>query len=262
MLLRRVLLLAALVPLAACEPEGESVGDSAWFRDKSWEDGAAVVSVFRGRIKWYDQWRDAEIRHYAVREFMDRTELTKDEPPQDDSLPVLKVNVLISFTTGTYPYRQMCSLFFDRATGALVKAVGSSQEACGASFQRWDRSGRLSYDTYWSGEGSGSRELKKGPGAFFVNELPVVAGMLAPQEVELLPSLVRSSVRDRSRAKAQVTRDGRETKVGDRSYVYDADGFLERWTVPGSEEFRRVSKKRLYYWLHHGVGDEKLLEGN
>ena len=54
--------------------------------------------------------------------------LTKQEPPDARSIPVLKANVLISFTTGVYPYRQMCSLFFHRETGDLIKAVGSSQK--------------------------------------------------------------------------------------------------------------------------------------
>ena len=257
---RSWLLLLLLLGPAGGGTETSIDGDLGWLAAKSWDDGAAQVSVFRGRINWYGQWRDAEVRHYVVRGYLDPDELTKAEPPRKDSIPVLKANALISFTTGTYQYRQMCSLFIDRRTGALVKAVGSSQEACGASFQRWDRSGRLSYDTYWAGEGSGSRELAKPRRAFFENELPILAGLLAPQEIEILPSLVRSSVRDRSRDKAPVSRDGRTTKIGERAYRYDADGFVEGWTVPGREEMRRVIRRKLYYWEKNRLGDEKLLE--
>jgi len=235
--------------------------DPAWLTDKSWDDGAAAVSVFRGKLKWYGEWREAEIRHYVVREYMHPKQLVKQEPPAKDSIPVLKANVLISFETGTYPYRQMCSMFFDRRTGALIKAVGSSQEGCGASFQRWDReSRRLSYDTYWANDGAGSREIDKRGARLFVNELPILAGILRPGRIQLLPSLVLSSVRNRSVSDANVTRSGDVVEIGARRYRFDTEGFLDSWTVPGEEEFRRVAKKRLYYWQHSGNGDEKLLE--
>jgi hypothetical protein len=251
---------ALLAGLAGGETTRLNV-DPAWLKSGSWDDGKAVVSVFRGRIKWYGEWRDAEVRHYLVREYMHPKQRVKQEPPAEDSIPVLKANVLISFETGTYPYRQMCSMFFDRGTGALVKAVGSSQEGCGASFQRWDGTNqRLTYDTYWANEGAGSRELDKRGTRLFVDELPILAGSLRPGRVQLLPSLMLSSVRDRSVSDANVTREGDVVEIGARRYRLDQEGFLDGWTVPGQEEFRRVAKKRLYYWQHSGNGDEKLLE--
>jgi len=253
-----IFLFLLLAPAGGGSPESIDA-DLSWLRSESWEDGAAVVSVFRGRIKWYGEWRDAEVRHYVVREYMHAEDLVKMEPPGENAIPVLKANVLTSFVTGTYGYRQMFSMFLDRRTGRLAKAVGSSQEGCGASFQRW-HGGKLTFDTYWAGEGAGSRPLAKPPAAFFHDELPVVAGMLRAQEIGILPSMVKSSVRDRSREAAEVTRDGGTVRVGERTYRYDAEGFLESWTVPGREELRRVVKKRLYYWQHNGKGDEKLLE--
>ncbi|MHC4952628.1 MAG: hypothetical protein ACYTGZ_01965 [Planctomycetota bacterium] len=235
--------------------------DLDWIRDEAWDDGAAMVSVFRGRLKWYGEWRDAEVRHYIVREYLHPKELVKAEPRDKSSIPVLKANTLISFNTGTYPYRQMSTIFFHRKWGHVVKAVGSSQEGCGASFQRWDAaSHRLKYDTYWGGEGAGSRDLTKPARALFENELPFLAPLLEPGEFEILPSLVTSSVRDRSRKRATVEREKGVTRIGERTYRYDKGRFLESWTVPGREEFKRVSKKRLYYWNHTKNGDEKLLE--
>ena len=235
--------------------------DAAWFGAEAWDDGAAQISVFRGRIKWYGQWRDAEVRHYLVREYLDPEELTKRDREQGN-VPVIKANTLVSFTTGTYQYRQMSTLFFDRRDGSLVKAVGSSQEGCGASFQRWDRVGSaLVYDTYWEGEGSGRRSLAKQGATFFAEELPFVAGaMKVGAQVELLPSIVSSSVRDRGKQKALVAREGQRVRVGQREYAYDKGGFIEGWTVPGAQEFRRVSKRKLYYWQFSKNGDEKLLE--
>jgi len=260
--------LLMLLPLiGAAEGEVESSlqglpqGEFGWLNSDSWNDGAAVVSVFRGKLRWYGELRDAEVRHYVVREYMNPTELTKVDAVTDASIPVLKANILISFTTGTYEYRQMCSLFFDRRTGELVKAVGSSQEGCGASFQRWDRnSNELRYDTYWAGEAAGARSLKKGSRSFFPEELAVLAGLLAPQDIEILPSLVTSSVRKKTATNARLTREKNVTRIGDHEFRYDADGFLESWKQGPGEEFQRVSKKRLYYWKHTGNGDERLLK--
>ena len=262
--MRGTILFGALVILGAgitaSEPESPGL-DPDWFADEAWNDGAAQVSVFKGRINWYGQWRDAEVRHYVVREYLHPEELTKRGKP-DGMIPVVKANTLVSFTTGTYEYRQMSSLFFDRRDGSLVKAVGSSQEGCGASFQRWDRNkGALVYDTYWEGEGSGRRDLNKVGPAFFAEELPFVAGaMKAGAQVEVLPSIVSSSVRDRGREKAKVAREKNRVRVGLRQYEYDKGGFIEAWTVPGQQEFRRVSRKKLYYWQFNRNGDEKLLE--
>ena len=44
--------------------------------------------------------------------------------------------------------------------------------------------------------------------------------------------------------------------------MYDADGFLERWTVGGAQEFDRVACRRLYYWQFTDKGDEKRLLGD
>ncbi|MHC4448771.1 MAG: hypothetical protein ACYS0E_01350 [Planctomycetota bacterium] len=248
-----------LLLLVACDNESIDA-ETTWLQDQAWDDGAAVVSVYRGRIKWYGEWRPAEVRHYLVREYLHPRRLTKQEPPDSKSIPVLKANILVSFRTGTYPYRQMGSLFFHRKTGDLIKAVGSSQEGCGASFQRWDLSGKLRYDTYWDGEGSGERILPKGSEQFFEDELPILAHLLRDQKISILPSLVRSSVRKQPVISAAVVQDGRKVRVGDRSYNYDQDGFLVKWTVPGREEFTRVSNKRFNYWEFSRNGDEKLLE--
>ena len=242
-------------------PQGSPKGDFRWLNSDSWNDGAAVVSVFRGKLRWYGELRDAEVRHYVVREYVHPTELTKVDTVTDASIAVLKANILITFTTGTYEYRQMCSLFFDRRSGELVKAVGSSQEGCGASFQRWDRnSNELRYDTYWAGEAAGSRALKKGSRQFFPEEIAILAGLLAPQDLEVLPSLVSSSVRKKTANAATLTREKNVTRLGDREFRYDADGFLESWKQGPGEAFTRVSKKRLYYWNHTGNGDERFLK--
>ena len=135
--MRRAALLAALA-LAACE-EGP-VATADWFASESWDDGAAVVCVYRGRFKKYGAWREAEARDYLIREFLHPEELTKRDTPQPEHVRVIKANRHVAFNTGTYDYRLMASLFFARDTARLVKAVASSQDGCGLTFQRWDRS--------------------------------------------------------------------------------------------------------------------------
>ena len=258
MLLTRLALLS-LVLLAACEEPKLKV-DARWFGDASFDDGAAVISVYEGRFKKYGIWRDATVRDYVIREYLHPEELTKRDTP-DGNIPVLKCNRLVTFTTGTYDYRLMSTLFFDRRTGALVKAVGSSQEGCGLAFQRWDRSSRrFTYDTYWEGEGAGSTEFRKTGGAVFADELPFLAGRVpAGAKLDVWPSLTRSKVRGFRGTSAVVARDGKTARAGDASFTYDDDGFLTAWNTP-EQEFRRTKRTRLYYWQHTGPGDEKLLK--
>ena len=267
--MKRTLLLAVvaalLSPLSPGGEEPEWRVDAAWFADRAWEDGAAEVSVFQGTFRKYGTWRDAQVRDYVIGEHLDAEELTKRERETD--VPVLKANRLVRFQTGTYEYRLMASLFFDRRDGQLVKATGSSQEGCGIAFQRWDRNARsLSYDTYWEGEGAGARELGKGGHTFFVDELPFVAPRLARGAgITVLPSLTNSNLRGFGERALVVERSGATTSlVADdgstwATFTIDGDGHLLAWTITGQQEFRRLVRKRLHYWEHTAPEDEELL---
>jgi hypothetical protein len=166
----------------------------------------------------------------------------------------------------------MYSLFLERETGRLAKIVGSSQEGCGLTFKRWDRLRRkLSYDSYWEGEGRGERDLPKEEREFFLDELGYVGALLDDgARIVVYPSLLRNKVGGFEGVACSVERAGRTCTVKDEQgglvaeYVYDADGFLERWRIDGGEfaqEFERVSKTRLYYWEFTKPGDAKKLEG-
>ena len=239
--------------------------DAAWLAGKDWDDGAAVVSVFRGRIKRYGAWRAAEVRDYLIREYLDPEELTKRDEIRDGLIPVLKLNRHVTFSTGTYDYRRMTSLFLDRRSGGLVRAVGSSQDGCGLTFQRWAR-GVHSWDSYWEGEGSGRTDRPRTANARFADETPYVARLL-PDGAALVewPSLGGSRVKPWSPREYRLERGDREVVVRDEKgterarYAYDEKGFLLRWRIAGEEELERVVKRRLYYWEHTAPGDEKLL---
>jgi len=267
--MKRALLIALatlLLPLGLGGKELEWRSEGAWFADEAWDDGAAVVSVFHGKYRKYGVWRDAEARDYAIREYFDARELTKRERETD--LRVLKANRLVRFQTGTYEYRLMASLFFDRADGQLVKATGSSQEGCGIAFRRWDRNARsLSHDTYWEGEGAGSRDFPKEGHTFFVDELPFVAPRLpAGTPVTVFPSLTNSNWRGFRGRGFQVQRSGSTTELvaADGStwatFTVDGEGHLLAWTIANEQEFSRTARKRMYYWEHTAPGDEELLQ--
>lgn len=255
--------------LVAAGQDREPAVSAAWLASKAWDDGAAIVSVFEGRVRRYGQWRPAEARTYVIREYFDAEELTKRDREDPALVPVLKANRLTSFLTGTYPYRLMHSLFWDRRTGELVKATGSSQEGCGLAFQRWDRRARaLRYDTYWEGEGAGERALPMEGGAeFFEDELPFLGASLEDgRTITVYPTLTASNLRGWAGRKLVVARDGTtctlSTPDGARwaRFEYDETGALLRWSIEGREEFERKVKKRLFYWNHTGNGDEDLLQ--
>ena len=252
-------LVLLLVGAAGGESPALVHADRAWLSDKSWDDGAAVISVFRGKLRWYGELRDAEVRHYAIREYLHPTKLTKMEPRDASAVPVIKVNVLVSFNTGTYPYRQMCSLFIHREHGTLVKATASSQDGCGVTHKRFAGQ-TLSYDSYWGNEGVGEMKLTKNSDTFFPEELAFLSGILTGDTVDVLPSLLTSHLRGKRATGVERTRNDRETKIGAMTYRHDKDRFLEGWTGPGGESFTRVSKKRLYYWEYTGNGDEERLK--
>jgi len=254
-----------LLVAAACGDDDADGGRFA-FASKDWDDGKAVVSVFRGQFKRYGKWRPAEVRDYIIREYLDPDELTKRDVRKPGLLPVLKVNRQITFTTGTYDYRLMHSLFFHRETGELIKAVGTSQEGCGIAFQRWDRSGRFSFDTYFEGEGRGEKDMPRtGP---FVDEVPFLGERLeAGATYEIAPSLLRNSLRAGAETRSWKLERRNQRRCIWRAksgavaaeFVYDSAGFLLSWKIAGAEEFVRVARTRMYYWEHTGPGDEKKL---
>jgi hypothetical protein len=236
--------------------------DASWFASDHWNDGAADVSVFEGRVKRYGAWHAAEVRDFVVREFLDPWDLTKRDAERRGLVPVLKANRLTWFDTGPYEYRLMSSLFFERGTARLVKAVGSSQEACGLTTQRWDRrQGVLAFDSYWEGEGRSTLRAGRTEGSVFQDELPYVAGRLREgARVRVLPSLVANSLRAWKEPPLElvVRRVEGETRLVDEggatwgTFRYDEAGALGGWTIRDQEEFTRASKEHEYYWVRDG----------
>jgi hypothetical protein len=146
----------------------------------------AVVLSFRGEVRRYGIWREASASHYMVREFLSPVDFTKRDRPGASEIPVLKVNRMMAFATGSYDYRFFTGLFFHRETGELVKGVGNCQNGCGSvshSYLALDRV--LRSDSYWEEEGTQILKLEPGVPLRFAEELPYLARMRADGDVLL-----------------------------------------------------------------------------
>lgn len=311
------LLAAAAAPVAllaagCCACAVDLSGD-ARFADASWDDGMAVVQTFEGRVRRYGEWRDAVVRDYMVREYLDPDELTKRDAPTPSLVPVLKANRTIEFATGSYDYRLTTSLFFRRDTGRLVKGVGCCANACGIVFERWDApSSTLRSDSYWEHEGRAEAPLDASQ-SFFADELPFVANAFTEGErIRVLPPLASPhSILQPQRARPipgaetawlgigdlctecvlppegerdprygdlaagpprvperelVVKREGKRVRLLDLDgtlaleLAYDELGFLEGWTLPNEQEFRRARAFRGPYWERTHPADRALVE--
>src|SRR5258708_29449022 len=135
---------------------GQGAFDTDLIRDRLWDDGRAEYNVYRAEEMRYGIARATEVVHIVVKEpFNPKLRVKADVSP---SIEVLKMNQVINVPTGAYAYHQMHSSFWDRSTGALLKFSMSSNDSCGNSFKLgWLENGflRLTYHTYWDGEGDG-----------------------------------------------------------------------------------------------------------
>lgn len=248
----------------AAEPAAPSGLDAAWFSSTVWDDGLALVNVYDGQVLQYGTWRDAQVRDYLVREHHDPVERTKRDRLRPDLVQVLKAHRMLAFETGTYGYRRASTLFFRRADGRLTKALGSGQDGCGLTVQRYDDDpGLLRFDSYWEGEGRGERPLRLGAGDHLEDELPfVLFGSAQGRSIRRFPSLTASSLRgwrgppptfsvrrsDRTDAPGVVVSLVDAAGGDAATYVYDADGTLASWRVEGAEAFERRASRRFAYW--------------
>jgi len=112
----------------------------------------------------------------------------------------------------------------------------------------------------------GSRSLAKEGHAFFVDELPFVAPRLpVGARITVFPTLTNSNLRGFGGRPLQVKRSGATTELltddgtARATFTVDDDGHVLAWTIAGEQEFRRLARKRLYYWEHTAPGDEELL---
>jgi hypothetical protein len=140
--------------------------DQGWAMNKLWEDGLAEVATYDAERVIYKKKRVFEYTMITVKEeFNQEFNVKTDDYQRDDLFPVMKINQFCSIQADQYPYHYLTSLFFRRDQPvALYKMTTSSQEWCGNTFKSLIDDGvnfEMWYHSYWDGEGSNSRDLRR-----------------------------------------------------------------------------------------------------
>jgi hypothetical protein len=124
-----------------------------------WSDGKAEVNAYTVSQKRYNELRSGTVFLIYVTEPFSKSRQVKVDyydPKNPDHTIALKLNVIERFQTGIYDYRLMTSHFFDAANELEpLKAVFSSQEWCGASYEQinWlTKAPQISVRSYFEGE--------------------------------------------------------------------------------------------------------------
>ena len=140
--------------------------DQEWAMRKYWEDGLAEVATYSAERTVYKKKRTFEYTQITVKEeFNQQFNVKTDDYKRTDLFPVMKINQFCQIQTDQYPYHFLTSLFFRRDQPvALYKMTTSSQEWCGNTFKTIVDDGvnfEQTYDSYWDGQGMGSRDLRR-----------------------------------------------------------------------------------------------------
>ncbi len=278
-------------PSAPATTENDAVNqlNPEWMRHPYWRDGKAEINLYRSTVVKYGQPRQTDdVVHIVVGESHRPDLLVKaDDWRQPGLVPMLKFNQIVEVQTGIYPYRQMLSVFFNRADGRFAKLAMSSQEWCGTSFKEVVHfRGRSSYrfNTYWDGQGAGSHPVDFPSNMIPRDALPVQLRALHFQPgttfpITLLPGQVSS------KAKPPEVRTG-QLRVLEKTWLEVPAGRFETYPVvvtvdgaedrlwfeaihpnrmirratPGGDLHELLKSEKLAYWELNRPGDEGLLD--
>lgn len=262
-----------------------------------WGDGKAEVNGYRLTQPRYGAERaGSAVYIFVTEDFSERRRVKadRDDHPEGDVKPVMKLNAVRDFNTGIYDYNVMTSTFLRTRTGWPVAKVSfSSQEWCGHVWQQLiPRSGKVAgvNHSYFDGE-EGTDDLALPEGGVFEDALPVLVRdwkgpLVAPGEsraVPFLPSLMHARFSHTPLAWSQATISraadtetiqvpaGRfqvsvvTVRIDDgRTLTFaveaEAPYRLVRQTGADGEELALLGSTRLAYWRLNGPGGEKYLE--
>jgi len=261
---------------------------------KVWGDGKAELSGYAVTVSRYGAPREGRVVLVYVTEPMDRRNWIKDDAgdvPRDDRVNVMKLNHVLKFQTGIYPYSVMTSVFapvdgLSAARFAPAKIALSAQEWCGHVYQKllarpeaFDSELR----SYFHAEGDRDATVKVPPGALYEDALLIQlreldgpfaggrdwAGSIVPSlwsqrkrhaALEPVPATIRRE--DANRNGLPVTRF--TLAYGAFSTTYDVEKAAPRrvlsWKSSEGDEAALLKTTRLPYWQLHDPGDEKYLQ--
>jgi hypothetical protein len=284
------ILLAHPSSTRATVPVPQSASDAFWSR---WSDGKAELIGYDIVTPRYGEIRRGTAVLVYVTEEMNKRTLIKDDTgrvPESEKEVVLKLNHMLEFRTGIYPYHVMTSTYspvgsLDRERFAPVKIAFSAQEWCGHVYHVLKPT-RAGYESeirsYFSTEGDARSAVRTEPGTLYEDALWIQLRELdGPFEEggdwsgKLVPSLwsIRKAHRPFAPVLATIRRAAGE-RGGDpvtrfevryaefsRTFEVERDGDhrIVSWSTSEGERATLLASTRLPYWTLNGAGDERYL---
>lgn len=259
-----------------------------------WGDGKAELSGYAVTTSRYGAPREGRVVLIYVTEPMDRRTWIKDDAgdvPAAERVNVLKLNNVLKFQAGIYPYSVMTSVYapVDGLFGARfapAKIVMTAQEWCGQVYHKviprpdaFDSQLR----SYFHAEGDRDRTVKTLPGTLYEDALLIQlreldgpfaggkdwSGWLVPSlwsqrrgHTVLEPVAATIRRENANRDGAPVTRF--TLTRGSLTTTYEVEKTDPRrvlwWKTGDGDEARILKTARLPYWQLNGLGDEKFLK--
>ncbi len=272
-------------------PLAKKTASSAFWRH--WGDGKAEISGYEITTNRYGMARKGTVALIYVTEPMDsRTWIKNDAKPvpKANRVQVMKLNHMLRFQTGIYPYSVMTSVFSPvNSTGrerfAPAKISFSAQEWCGHVYQQIHPKGTGYLDelhSYFESEGNSRGFVKTAPFTLYEDALLIqlreLDGLFAngsDWSGFLVPSLwsTRKTHVPLGPVKAKITRkdtgmNGQPVTQFDlvwgseRRTIYIEKTLPRRvlgWDDNRGEKARLISTARLPYWQLNKNGDESHL---
>ena len=260
----------------------------------AWGDGKAELSGYAVTTSRYGAPREGKVALIYVTEPMDRRNWIKDDAgdvPASERVNVLKLNNVLKFQTGIYPYSVMTSVFasVDGPAGerfSPVKIAMTVQEWCGSVYQRvMPADGQFVGESrsYFHSEGDSETTVKVSTGTLYEDALLIQlreldgpfaggndwAGSIVPSlwsarkrhaPLVAMPATIKRE--DAKRNGAPVTRF--TVTYGSVITTYDVEKAAPRrvlgWKSKDGEEGTILKTTRLPYWKLNQPGDEKYLK--
>ena len=193
---------------------GDPAAAGSFMQDPYWNSGKAEFQVYKASIGRYGIQRDARAKIIIVKEPFDGDKLVKTvKMSEPEPLDVMKMNYIQTVPTGVYDYSQMASVFFDRATGRLLKFTMSSQDGCGQTYMKYvyeNDKHKFDFHSYFDDEGdlSSTLDAVSGPIAFY-DALPLMLRFRLqekmPYRLAVIPALINSKYTKPALMEATVT---------------------------------------------------------
>lgn len=282
---------AVFVDRASGAPSVTTASPAFW---KVWGDGKAELSGYAITTTRYGAPREGRVVLIYVTEPMDRRHWIKDDAgdvPAEERVNVLKLNIVLKFQTGIYPYSVMTSVFAPvdalmTERFAPAKLAMSAQEWCGHVYQKVipaPEAFTSEVRSYFHAEGDRDTTVKTPPETLYEDALLIQlreldgpfargknwAGSIVPSLWSERKSHTASGPMAATIKREDATRDGARVtrftlKYGSVVTTYDVERAAPRrvlgWKTLGGDEAKLQKTTRLPYWQLNGPGDEKYLK--